>query len=383
MNFSTSTNVSNSAIILNNGVMNFASDLNTNSGTTINNRGRVTVSGNFTSSGLFYNQYKAVFKGGSNTQNGGDSIINLAFITFSSGLTTNAGIRNEGLFTVGGSYTKNSGAFLINNANAQLRIKGAFSNSSTITGNGSLHVAGSFGNNSTVSGVNAANKLTVNKSPSPAGITSNLTINAALVAADTATYTALKANPDICSVLPIQLSALQAVYQTGHVQLSWNAYAASNAGSFIIEYSADGRTYATAGEVTAISGSNETTRYQFTHYTNLTGTIYYRIRETDADGSVYYSNTLLVKTGNATNASLQVFPNPFTASVQINLQLEKNGAIQIVLFDAGGRMIKKLERQGSTGNNTIVINDLSILQPGVYLIKITAGDRTVFEKLIK
>jgi hypothetical protein len=382
MTFNTSTNVNSGANILNSGVLNFTQDLTTSSGSTINNRGRVTVSGNLTSSGLFYNQYKAVFKGSSNNINSGDSIINLAFMTFSTSLTSNTNIRNEGLFTVSGSYTKNSGTFLINNTNAQLRIKGALSNNSLTTGSGSMHVAGSIGNNGTISGVSTTKKLTVNQSIST-GTFSSLIVNAGLVAADTSTYTASMANPDVCAVLPMQLSALQAVYETGQVQLSWYAYATSNARSFAIEYSPDGRTYATAGQVTAITGSNETIRYQFTHYTNLTGTIYYRIRETDADGTVYYSNTLLVKAGNAANTSLLVFPNPFTANVQINLQLEKNGAIQIALFDAGGRLVKKLERQGLAGNNTIVINDLSILQPGIYLIKITTGDHTVFEKLVK
>jgi len=382
MNFNTSTNVNSGANIQNSGVLNFTSDLTTSSGSTINNRGRVTVSGNFTSSGLFYNQYKAVFKGNTNNVNSGDSIINLAYITFSQSVTTNTGIRNEGLFTVGGSYQKNSGTFLINNNNAQLRIKGAFTNNGTTTGSGSLHVAGGFASNGTVSGVSAAKKLTVNQLPGGTGTTSNLTINAVLVAADTATYTASMANPNVCSVLPMQLSSLQAVYQTGQVQLSWYVYGTSNARSFTIEYSPDGRTYATAGQVTA-TGSNETTRYQFVHYTNLTGTIFYRIRETDADGTVYYSSTLLVKAGNSLNSSLLVFPNPFTSNVQINLQLEKTGTVQIALYDAGGRQVKKLERQGMAGNNTIVINDLSMLQPGVYLIKITTGDHTVFEKLIK
>ena len=381
MNFNTSTNVNSGANIQNSGVLNFTSDLTTSSGSTINNRGRVTVSGNLSSSGLFYNQYKAVFKGNTNNVNSGDSIINLAFMTFSQSVTTNTGIRNEGLFTVGGSYQKNSGTFLINNSNAQLRIKGAFTNNGTTTGNGSLHVAGGFSNNGTVSGVSAAKKLTVNQTPG--GTTSNLTINTALVAADTATYIASMANPAVCSVLPMQLSSLQAAYQTGQVQLSWYTYATSNARSFTIEYSPDGRTYTTAGQVAATTGSNETTRYQFTHYTNLTGTIYYRIRETDADGSFYYSNTLLVKTGNAANTSLLVFPNPFIAYVQINLQLEKAGVIQITLYDAGGRLHKKLERQGMTGNNTIVVNDLSELQPGVYFIKIITGDHTAVEKLIK
>lgn len=387
MTFNSSTNVGSGAVIDNNGTLTFASDLNTSSGATIDNRGRVTVMGNFNSSGLFYNEYKAVFKGSSNIINsGGDSIVNLAYMTFAGSLSSSTGIRNEGLFTVGGSYSIKDKKFLINNSNAQLRVKGALAlttSTSAIGGNGSLHVpTGALGNSGTISGISGAHKLTVNQSVS-GGTTSNLITNTGLTPADTATYVATMANADICSTLPVQLSSLQAAYKTGAVQLNWSAYSQSNGSSFTIEYSQDAQTFAVAGEVTATGNNNQTTRYEYTHYTNLTGTIYYRIRETDKDAHVYYSNIVLVKTGNALNASVLVFPNPFTNNLQINLQVEKAGAIHIALYDAHGRLVKQLERQGLAGRNTIAINDLSNLLPGVYFTKITTGDHTIFEKLIK
>jgi hypothetical protein len=328
-----------------------------------------------------------VFKGSSNIINsGGDSIVNLAYMTFAGSLSSSAGIRNEGLFTVGGSYSIKDKKFLINNSNAQLRVKGALAlttSTSAIGGNGSLHVpTGALGNSGTISGISGAHKLTVNQSVS-GGTTSNLITNTGLTPADTATYVATMANADICSTLPVQLSSLQAAYKTGAVQLNWSAYSQSNGSSFTIEYSQDAQTFAVAGEVTATGNNNQTTRYEYTHYTNLTGTIYYRIRETDKDAHVYYSNIVLVKTGNALNASVLVFPNPFTNNLQINLQVEKAGAIHIALYDAHGRLVKQLERQGLAGRNTIAINDLSNLLPGVYFTKITTGDHTIFEKLIK
>jgi hypothetical protein len=78
-----------------------------------------------------------------------------------------------------------------------------------------------------------------------------------------------------------------------------------------------------------------------------------------------------------------VFPNPFIDNLQISMQLEKAGAIQVALFNAGGQLIKKLQQQGLKGLNAIAMSNLSALPPGTYLLQIKAGEHTSFEKLIK
>lgn len=382
MTFNQGTNVGNSAVINNNGILNFAQDLNTSSGTTINNRGRVTVTGNFNSSGLFYNQHKAVFRGGNNNINSGDSIVNLGTITFSGSINSAPGMRNEGLFTVGGSFTINGNGFRINNSNAQLRVNGALSNNGQIQGNGSLYVAGGIANNNSVSGYGGgAQQLTVNQAVP--NTTSNLTINGALVAGDTSTYVPTMSNADACTVLPIKLSSLQAVYQNGQVQLHWYAYAPSNIRSFTIEYSQDGQSFTAAGELTVTGSNNETTPYQYIHSPAVTGTVFYRVRETDLDGSLYYSNMVVVRTGNALLTTTHVFPNPFTTILQISMQLEKAGMIQVALYNASGQLVRKLQQQGLTGQNTIAMGNLSALLTGTYYLQIKAGNHTSFEKLTK
>lgn len=383
MNFNTGTNVGSNAVIQNNGILNFAQDLNTSSGTTINNRGRVTVNGNYNSSGLFYNQNIAVFRGGSNNINSGDSIVNLGEMTFSGSVNSSPGIRNEGLFTVGGSFSINGNGFRINNSNAQLRVNGALSNNGTVQGNGSLHVAGGVSNNQTIRGNSgsAGQRLTVNQNIA-SGTTNNLTVNTSLAAADTATYTPPMANPDACVVLP-RISSLQAVYNNNQVQLNWFAYAQSNARSFTIEYSQDGRSFTVAGELTATGNNNQTTPYVYMHMPVFTGTVFYRIRETDFDGNMYYSNMVVVKTGNTLLATTEVFPNPFTNILQISMQLEKAGMIQVALYDASGRVVRKLQQSGLMGRNTIAMSNLAALLPGTYLLQVKAGEHTSFGKLIK
>jgi len=385
MSFSQGTNVGNSATITNNGVLNFSQSLTTSSGTVINNRGRVTVAGDLNIGGTFKNQHIAVFQGNNNTISGGstsDSLINLGKMTVSNGITSSIGTRNEGLIRVHGSYTINGNSFRINNSNAQLRVGGAFSNNGQVTGNGSLHVAGSISNNQTIAGYGAGTqRLTINQAVT-SGTFSNLNVNAALVAADTSTYSPTMANPDVCTVLPLKLSALQANYYNSKVQLNWFAYAQSNARSFTIEYSRDGQAFTVAGKLAATGTDNQTTPYVYMHTPDFTGTVFYRIRETDHYGNMYYSNMVAVKTGNTLLAG-EVFPNPFTETLQISMQLQKAGMIQVTLYDAGGRLVRKLQQSGLTGQNTIVISNLSALLPGIYLVQVKAGENTSFYKLTK
>jgi hypothetical protein len=385
MNFSQGTGVGSNAVITNNGVLNFAQSLTTSSGTTINNRGRITVTGDINLAGLFYNQNKAVFKGSNNTissNNSGDSLVNLGMITVTGSITSSIGTRNEGLFVINGSYTINGNNYRINNNNAQLKIGGAFSNNGQVQGNGSLYVAGGVSNNQTIAGFGAgAQRLTVNQSMP--GTTSNLNVNAGLVAGDTATYTPTLSNADVCTVLPVKLSSLQAVYQNRQVQLYWVAYAPSNARSFTIEYSQDGQSFTAAGELAATGTNNQTTPYLYMHSPVFTGTVFYRIREMDLDGIMYYSNMVVVKIGNTLDATTHVFPNPFIDNLQISMQLEKAGMIQVALYNASGQLVLKLQQPGLTGRNTIVAGNLSALLTGTYLLQIKAGDHTSFEKLIK
>ena len=386
MTFTQNTNVKANAQILNSGVLSFSQGLTTDNGTVINNRGRITFS-DVNISGSFINQNKAIFKGTNNTINSSqtaDSLVNTGMITVSGGLTTSIRTRNEGLLVVGGSYTINGESFKINNSNAYVRVGGAFSNNGQVQGNGSLYIVAGIVNNQSISGNGPAAPLTVNKSAgSITGTTFAINYNTGLASKDTTNYTPTMSNAASCAVLAEQLSALQAVYNNGQVQLNWLAYAQANARSFTIEYSLDGWSFASAGELAAAGTNDATTPYSYVYSPGVTGTLYYRIRETDFNGNYYYTNVVVVRTGNTLTTRTEVFPNPFKDILQISMQLEKTGVIQVALFDASGRLVKKVQQQGLLGRNTIVMSNLTALLPGVYLVQVKADKHTSFEKLIK
>jgi len=165
--------------------------------------------------------------------------------------------------------------------------------------------------------------------------------------------------------------------------LNWLSYIQSDVHSFTIEYSHDGKVFNAAG-VLAVAGTNDrATPYVYTHTPDVTGTLYYRLRVTAVDGAVYYSNIVPVKTGNTILAGTEVFPNPFTDILQISMQLEKTGMIQVALYDASGRLVRRSQQTGMLGRNTIVMGNLSALLPGIYLLQIKAGEYIAMQKLTK
>ena len=384
MTFTQNTNVKDNAQIINDGILSFSQGLTTDNGTVINNRGRITFNGDLNIGGSFINQNKAVIKGSNNTISSnkvGDSLINTGTITVSGGFTTSTRTRNEGLLYVGGSYTINGESFQINNSNAFVRIGGAFSNNGQVVGNGSLYIVAGIVNNQSIRGKGPAAFLTVNQSIP--GTTSGLVLNSGMSSKDTTNYTPTMANPVACTILAEKLSSLQAVYNSGQVQLNWLTYEQSNARSFTIEYSLDGQSFTVAGTMASAGTSDVTTPYSFVHSPVVTGTIFYRIRETEPDGNYYYSNVVVVRTGNTWTVDTQAFPNPFKDILQISMQLEKAGMIQVALYNASGRLVSKVQQQGLLGRNTIVMSNLSALLPGVYLVQIKADKHTSFGKLIK
>ncbi|MCS3802013.1 T9SS type A sorting domain-containing protein [Niastella sp. OAS944] len=386
MTFAQGTTVANNSTVDNYGVMNFTNSFGISSGSKVTNRGRVNVGGDLSLTGTFYNENIAVFRGNNNNISSStvsDSLVNTGKIVITGAVTSSIRTRNDGLFKVNGSYTINGSTFNVNNSTAQLRVGGSFSNNGTLTGNGSLYVAGGIGNNGAIAGYGAgAQRLTVNAASVP-GTQSNLIFNTSLAAVDTTLYNPPLDNPASCAVLPIRLSSLQAVYNNGRVQLNWQALMQFDVRSFTIEYSQDGSLFTEVGELAKTGANDAATPYVYAHTPAVTGTLYYRVRETTVDGAVYYSNMVTVKTGNMLLTNTEVFPNPFKDNLQISMQLEKAGMIQVALYDASGRLVKRSQQTGLVGRNTIAIGNLSALLPGVYLLQIKAGEHIAMQKLTK
>ena len=81
----------------------------------------------------------------------------------------------------------------------------------------------------------------------------------------------------------------------------------------------------------------------------------------------------------------QVFPNPFRNEVQLTYSLPEKALVTIALYSSDGTKLTTLvSNQLQSGTQTVSRNVSKYVQlPGVYLLKITVGDKTYNEKLVK
>lgn len=120
--------------------------------------------------------------------------------------------------------------------------------------------------------------------------------------------------------LPITLAYFRVASASAReVNLEWATLSEKDNKMFTVERSADGQTFTELLQVSGKGNSEQLVRYQATDFYPLEGRNYYRLRQTDTDGSYSYSSIVQarIETDHSAHA-LHLFPNPAGASVQVS-----------------------------------------------------------------
>lgn len=111
---------------------------------------------------------------------------------------------------------------------------------------------------------------------------------------------------------------------------------------------------------------------QYVHRTPANGVNLYRIKHVGINGETIYSKTVSAIVNCETGEKIGLYPNPFNSQVTIVLPATfSNSSMRI--SDAVGRT--QIVRPVSGGNNII---NTQLLSPGMYIIEIIQGHKTVF-----
>jgi hypothetical protein len=95
--------------------------------------------------------------------------------------------------------------------------------------------------------------------------------------------------------LPIDLLSFTAKYQDGKVLLNWATGSEINNDYFTLERSRDAVSAEIIGFVDGAGNSSQTLHYEFIDHDPLPGISYYRLKQTDYDGSFEYSQWVAVQ----------------------------------------------------------------------------------------
>ncbi|MFC4231384.1 beta strand repeat-containing protein [Parasediminibacterium paludis] len=164
------------------------------------------------------------------------------------------------------------------------------------------------------------------------------------------------------NLLPVQLISFTATAINSGAKLSWSAANEIAIANYVVEKSVNGTSFETIGSVNALNNASTTMQYSFFDDKYAAATSYYRLKIVSANGSISYSNTIILKS--TIDIKLAAYPNPFVNALTVT---GLKGGETIDVYDNAGKLI--LTKVVALSVNAASINTAS-LNSGFYTVKI-------------
>ncbi len=184
--------------------------------------------------------------------------------------------------------------------------------------------------------------------------------------------------------LPVQLISFSAEKRTGDVKLTWLTENETGFKSFTVERSFNGTSFIEIGTVfsnnsTGISGYNYVDNIQ-----NFTGgTIYYRLKMNDANGSFKYSPVAIIRLVSNLKKAVEVTPNPAIKNVQLRIGSDVNATAVVRINTVVGQALYQSSKTVYKGDNIISLDELSAkLSAGTYILQVVINGEILSAKFI-
>ncbi|MCE3227858.1 MAG: hypothetical protein K0S32_2409 [Bacteroidetes bacterium] len=182
--------------------------------------------------------------------------------------------------------------------------------------------------------------------------------------------------------LPIELTAFNAIAKDKRVEISWSTASEKNNDYFTIERSKDAVSFETVSLVKSAGNNGSMNEYYEVDYSPSAGISYYRLKQTDKDGKVSYSQVIPVNYYFKEEGGISVFPNPTDGPININFDINSNEETLVVIRDIRGREFYSKVFLKVENNQIVAIDPDHKLDPGVYIVVASSENRIYSQKLI-
>jgi hypothetical protein len=193
----------------------------------------------------------------------------------------------------------------------------------------------------------------------------------------------------IYGIVPVELSSFTATAFNTEVILNWTTSSELNNMGFEIERKSLSNNYGwqSIGFVEGSGNSTSLNNYSFTDKNPIKGTLLYRLKQVDFDGSYKIYTTEAVQfEGIYVYALEQNYPNPFNPSTVINYSIPAAGQVNLTVYNLLGSEVAVLVNEYKEAGNYSVefsTEDLkNSLGSGVYIYTLKAGTFTQTRKMV-
>ncbi|NOS91059.1 MAG: T9SS type A sorting domain-containing protein [Cyclobacteriaceae bacterium] len=187
---------------------------------------------------------------------------------------------------------------------------------------------------------------------------------------------------DASNALPVTLT-----YFAGRIDgsigiLEWETASELNNDYFEIQHSLDGLEFTPVGRVNGKGTINQKSSYIFEDRNLTKGINYYRLRQSDFDGKVWYSDLISLDYDGSTPLIAFLYPNPTTTeNVNIELVNATSQDVRVRIFDMTGKVLVNSQINSESLESVISLKS-SELKSGIYIVEVVQGLQRVTKRLV-
>ena len=157
------------------------------------------------------------------------------------------------------------------------------------------------------------------------GVITNSVCNELTLYTDTIDYT---------FVLPVTITNLKAQQQGSNIKVDWSSLTEINMAAYQVQRSANANAFSSIGSINTKGNNTAQQNYSFMDLLPLKGNNYYRLKAIDKDGSIIYSEIVLVNISGDKTFTI-IYPVP----AKNILHIQTNGSAIFSLINQAGKIL--------------------------------------------
>lgn len=188
--------------------------------------------------------------------------------------------------------------------------------------------------------------------------------------------TTIKASTPIATPLPVKFSSLTGQCDNNHMVLRFSTESEQDNSYFTVQQSSDAVNWTSKGKIMGAGNSATLKNYSYTDSSAMAAVNFYRIMQTDIDGTSLFSKTIsVVACGNGNALNVYAYPNPSTGSLKVVFAGDKNQVSKTMVLDLNGKKVYEAAALKS-------VIDLTNQPVGMYLLQVIANGTIYTTKIM-
>jgi len=188
--------------------------------------------------------------------------------------------------------------------------------------------------------------------------------------------------PVQCVKLPIALESLDGEVKPNGNLIKWVTGTEVNNDFFTLYRSTDGVLFNEVSVITGNGNSSVANSYSYLDREALAGLSFYKLEQTDFNGTVNYVGTIELLRGESNIVTINsLLPVPVVSELEVSYSAQE-GETNVVIYDMVGRIVNELTIESSNGLNEFDIN-VSDLNSGIYFISVVNNEQVATKRFVK